>query len=73
MSRTLFGGVAMPLSAQEKAAIITVAGNWALKSVEEASPAELAEAVSKTGSLEGIYIPFFLIHYDNLVNALSGK
>ena len=63
----------MPLSAQERAAIITVAGNWALKSVEGASPNDLASALRATGSIDKINIPFFMEHYNDLISALSDK
>ncbi len=69
----------MPLSAQEKAAIITVAGNWALKSLEEASPNELMGLARAGKEYKGVTIgdsmivPCFIVHYNNLISAFADK
>ena len=69
----------MPLSAQEKAAIITVAGNWALKTLEETSSPELI-ALNKAGDkydsvtiIDKALVPCFITHYNNLIKAFSDK
>lgn len=69
----------MPLSVQEKAAIITVAGNWALKTLEEISSPELiglnkaGEKYDSVSIVDKALIPCFITHYNNLTKAFSDK
>lgn len=69
----------MVLSAQERAAIITVAGNWALKTLEEASPNDLV-GLARTGKeyksitiTDSMLVPCFILHYNNLISAFTDK
>jgi hypothetical protein len=68
----ILGGITMSLSAQERAAIITVAGSWAIKSLEGAGDQELRHLVKTSGSLkyEDMLITSFLSHYENLTSCL---
>ncbi len=69
----------MPLSAQEKAAIITVAGKWALKTVEEANTADLMSLVRDNDKYDHVTMTdsmlasCFIIHYNNLTSIFADK
>ena len=63
----------MLLSAQERAAIINIAGAWALESVKNADSNELANLAQKAGGLakNDLLIASFTDHYDALLDTLS--